>query len=235
MPQFTFEGPDGQQHTIEGPAGASKEQAFQMLQQHLGGQPAGGPDSTPGSMRATPGVLKSAASGLIQGAGAPGDLSNSVLGGAPAQQPVDKDTYYGKLVDALNAARKHLELPTTPQVGNAVGMQPTTPVTPLEKGVQGAANMIPGALMGGAPGARAAMGAAPAAAAVRGMGLSPQGPASSIAQGAAGAGDALQNQLLRQGLEHGAGTVGHLLGGPMGSMAAKAAVKYGPKVLGLDK
>ncbi len=242
MPTFTFEGPGGQRRTIEGPEGATREDAIKMLNQHLAAsQPAGGPDSTPNSLRSTPGMLKSAASGMIQGAGAPGDLSNSVLGGAPEQQPVDKETYYGKLVEALNAARKHLELPTTQQVGNTVGMQPTTPVTPAEKIVQGGATMVPGAMMGGAgAGARAAMGVAPAANAVRGMGLSPQGPASSIAQGAAGAapqgvGDALQNQLLKAGLEHGANAVGHLSGIPMAGTAARAAVKFLPKVLGFDK
>ncbi len=226
MPQFTFEGPDGQHHTIEGPQGATKEQAFQMLQQHLGGGQAA-PE--------TPGLLKSAASGLIQGAGAPGDLSNRVLGGAPAQQPVDQGSYYGKLVDALNAARKHLELPTTPQVGNAVGMQPTTPVTGAEKVVQSGASMVPGALMGGNPAGKAMMGSGPAAAAVRGLGMTPGGPASSVAQGAQGAGDALQSQLLKAGLEHGANAVGHAAGVPMVGTAIKAAIKYGPKVLGLDK
>ncbi len=228
MPQFTFEGPDGQRHSIEGPEGATKEQAFQLLQQHLG----------TGQAPQTPGIAKSAASGLIQGAGAPGDLSNSVLGGSPPQQPVDKDTYYGKLVDALNAARKHLELPTTQNVGNAVGMQPTSPVTPAEKVVQGAASAVPGALMGGGGATgRAMMGAGPAANAVRSMGLSPQGPASSVAQGAAsqGPGDALQNQLLKAGLEHGANAVGHLSGVPMVGTAARAAARYLPKMLGFDK
>ncbi len=217
MPQFTFEGPDKQQHTVEGPEGATKEQAFQILQQHLGTKP--GPQDTPG-------VLKSAASGLIQGAGAPGDLSNKILGNPPAQQPVDKETYYGKLVEALNSARKHLELPTTPQVGDTVGMQPTEPVTAAETIAQRGASMLPGALMGGAPTGRAMMGAGPAANAVRGMGMTPQGPASSIAQGAPqGAGDALQNQLLKAGLQAGA----HAVGGPMGGLAAH----FAPHVLRL--
>ncbi len=223
MPQYTFEGPDGQRHTIEGPEGSSPAEAFKILQQHLGAGQA-----------QSPGLLKSAASGLIQGAGAPGDLSNSVLGNAPPQQPVDRDTYYGKLVDALNMARKHLEMPTTPQVGNAVGMQPTSPVTPAEKVVQGGASMVPGALMGGAPTGRAVMGAAPAASAVRGMGMSPQGPASAVGGGggaAANPGDALQNQLLQAGLQHGASAIGHAIGGPLGGMAAK----FAPHVLRLMK
>ena len=237
MPQFTFEGPDGQRHTIEGPEGATSGEAFKLLQGHLGGAGAAAPQ--------TPGILKSAASGLIQGAGAPGDLSNSVLGNAPPQQPIDKDTYYGKLVDALNVARKHLELPTTPQVGNTVGMQPTNPVTPAEKIVQGGASMVPGALMGGAPTGRALMGAAPAASAVRGMGMAPQGPASSVA-GGANPGIAAQQGFLQQAakeagqgagakaIQYGAGALGHLVGGPVGGALGHAAARFAPKVLGLE-
>lgn len=37
MPVFDFAGPDGKIHSIEGPDGATPEQAFQMLQQHIGG------------------------------------------------------------------------------------------------------------------------------------------------------------------------------------------------------
>ncbi len=221
MARYEISTPNGK-YEVAGPEGMSEQQAYAHLQQHLGG---GGQQE-----QQTPGLAKSAASGLIEGAGAPGDLSNRVLGGAPAQQPIDKDTYYGKLVDALNVARKHLELPTTQQIGNTVGMQPTQPVTGAEKIVQGGASMLPGAVMGGAPGAgRAAMGAAPAANAVRAMGLAPaQGAASSsIPQ----AGNALQSQLLQQGLQHGASAVGHAVGGPLGGMAAKAAAQYIPKVL----
>ncbi len=228
MARYEISTPNGK-YEVAGPDGMSEQQAYAHLQQHLG---------QGGAQPETPGLLKSAASGLIQGAGAPGDLSNRVLGGAPAQQPIDKETYYGKLVDALNAARKHLELPTTQNVGNAVGMQPTTPVTGAEAAVQRGASMIPGALMGGNPAGKAMMGAAPAANAVRGMGLSPQGPASAVAARGGPAnspeavGPALQTQLLRQSIEHGAGTVGHLLGGPLGSMAGRAAARFAPKVLG---
>ncbi len=219
MPRITLEGPDGQRHTLEGPEGATPADAYKVLQQRMG------PQTTPD----TPGILKSAASGLIQGAGAPGDVSKSVLGNAPPQQPIDKDTYYGKLVEALNHARNALELPTTPQVGNAVGMQPSQPVTLPEKAVQMGARALPGIAMGGNLAGRAAMGAAPAANAVRGMAMSPQGPASSIG----GAGDALQNQLLKAGLQHGAGAVGHAVGGPIGGAIGNAIGRYGPKMLGM--
>jgi hypothetical protein len=36
MPAFTFTSPEGQKYTINGPEGATQEQAFAMLQQHLG-------------------------------------------------------------------------------------------------------------------------------------------------------------------------------------------------------
>ncbi len=224
MTTYTITGPDGKDYSIDGPPGQSQAQVVAQIQQHHQQQ----------QQPQTPGLLKSAASGLIEGAGAPGDLSNRALGNAPAQQPVDKDTYYGKLVDALNMARKHLELPTTPQVGNAVGMQPTEPVTTAEKVVQGGARMLPGAAMGGAPTGRALMGTGSAASGVRGMGMTPQGPASSVAGGGGNAGDALQNQLLKAGLEHGAGALGHATGVPFAGTAAKAAARYLPKMLGFE-
>jgi len=40
MPDFEFTSPDGKTYTVSGPAGATKEQAFQMLQTQLGSQPA---------------------------------------------------------------------------------------------------------------------------------------------------------------------------------------------------
>jgi hypothetical protein len=51
MTEFTFAGPDGKNHTIEGPEGATPEQAFAMLQQHLGGQ--GGAEKAPAASPAT--------------------------------------------------------------------------------------------------------------------------------------------------------------------------------------
>lgn len=38
MPDFEFTSPDGKTYTVTGPAGATKEQAFQMLQQQIGAQ-----------------------------------------------------------------------------------------------------------------------------------------------------------------------------------------------------
>ncbi len=226
MPDFTFEGPGGKQVTITGPPGSTREQAIEVLHQHLG---------TQNQAPETPGLLKSAASGLIQGAGQPGDLSKSVLGNAPPQQPVDSSTYYGKLVDTLNSLRQHLELPTTPQIGNAVGMQPTAPVTGVERAVQMGARAIPGMAMGGSMAGRAAMGAAPAANAVRGMGLAPQGPASPVGGAPAAqipqVGNQAQAGLLRQVAGEALKKGSDFLPFPLNHAARFA----GPKVLGLEQ
>lgn len=89
MPIFEFQGPDGKTHSIEGPDGATQEQAFQMLQKQLGGQ------SAPAASSASPApqeslasdVAKSAASGLEQGTataiGLPGDLASLAHSVAP--------------------------------------------------------------------------------------------------------------------------------------------------------
>ena len=220
MPTFRFEGPDGRKHEIEGPPGSTEEQALKILQQHVAAQ---SPPPEKYQAPPTPGLLRSAASGLIQGAGALGDVQapRALL---ESQQPVDSNTYYGKLVDALNKARGALEMPRSDQIGNAVGMQPTQPQTGAERIVQGAASAIPGALMGGSLAGRTAMGVAPAANAVRAMGMAPTGAVSPISGGAqAAAGNALQSQLLQQGLKYGGTAAAHALGGPIGGAIAHVA------------
>jgi hypothetical protein len=89
MPIFEFKGPDGKTHSIEGPEGATQEQAFQMLQKQLGGPSApAAPQESLGSD-----VAKSAASGLAQGTatavGFPGDMATLAHAIAP-QAVVDR-------------------------------------------------------------------------------------------------------------------------------------------------
>jgi hypothetical protein len=48
MPTFDFESPEGRKYTLTGPEGATPEQAFAVLQQHLAGQR----DSMPSPPRA---------------------------------------------------------------------------------------------------------------------------------------------------------------------------------------
>lgn len=43
MTDFTFTGPDGKSHVVTGPEGATQDQAFKILQQHLASQPGGAP------------------------------------------------------------------------------------------------------------------------------------------------------------------------------------------------
>lgn len=71
MPTFDFTAPDGKSYSVDGPDGATPEQAFKILQDHLGGpKPEGG--SSVGGIAKSLGT--GAAEGLIGLAGAPGDL-----------------------------------------------------------------------------------------------------------------------------------------------------------------
>lgn len=75
MPTFDFTSPEGKTYSVEGPDGATQEQAFQILQTQLGAaaKPA---ESSPSS--SIGGVAKSLGTGLVEGAiglaGLPGDL-----------------------------------------------------------------------------------------------------------------------------------------------------------------
>jgi hypothetical protein len=88
MPTFDFTAPDGKTHSIEGPEGATREQAFQMLQLKLGGQSApAAPKESFGSD-----LAKSVGSGLEQGTatalGLPGDVASLAHSVAP-QRVID--------------------------------------------------------------------------------------------------------------------------------------------------
>lgn len=54
MPQFTFTSPDGRAYDVTGPAGATKEQAFQMLHGHLNQPPPAAPGAPPPAPPAAP-------------------------------------------------------------------------------------------------------------------------------------------------------------------------------------
>lgn len=72
MTTFDFTAPDGKSYSVNGPEGATPEQAFQILQQQIGA-PAAAPSTGVGEDLA--GVAKSAPGRLVAGvAGIPGDL-----------------------------------------------------------------------------------------------------------------------------------------------------------------
>jgi len=76
MPTFEFTSPEGKSYSVDGPEGATPEQAYQILQSHLG-TPASSEGSSVG------GVAKSLGVGLAQGviglAGMPGDIYHAGL------------------------------------------------------------------------------------------------------------------------------------------------------------
>lgn len=57
MPTFDFTSPDGKTYSVDGPEGATSEQAFQMLQQHLGSQEATTPGGVPIGANGVPRVV----------------------------------------------------------------------------------------------------------------------------------------------------------------------------------
>lgn len=50
MPTFTFTSPDGKNYDVQGPDGATKEQAFSILQQRLGSTPGAAPAASTGAV-----------------------------------------------------------------------------------------------------------------------------------------------------------------------------------------
>lgn len=88
MPTFKFTSPEGKTYSVDGPEGATKEQAFQILQQSLGGA---APTAPQEGIAAD--VGKSVATGLAKGTaaavGLPGDLASLAHSIAP-QGVVDR-------------------------------------------------------------------------------------------------------------------------------------------------
>lgn len=95
MPDFEFTSPDGKTYTVTGPAGATKEQAFQMLQQQLGAKPQAKPfgQQLNDSIRDMPRQVGLTARYGIEGLGDGLDfLSSPIRGAMNAVLPTKKPT-----------------------------------------------------------------------------------------------------------------------------------------------
>jgi hypothetical protein len=85
MPKFTFTSPEGKTYDIEGPEGATKEQAFGILQQRIGGtnmpKPADAVPPKQPDQNMTAFVGGNLSKGVADVAGLPVDLANSAIEG----------------------------------------------------------------------------------------------------------------------------------------------------------
>lgn len=88
MPTFDFTAPDGKSYSVDGPDGATPEQAFQILQQHL----APAPQDAPGVGSDLLGVAKSAPGRIVTGlAGLPADIAHLYASDQNAPNPLGSE------------------------------------------------------------------------------------------------------------------------------------------------
>ncbi len=212
LPQYTFEGPDGQRHTIEGPEGSSSGEAFKILQGHLGGAgPAQGANATPQPAPADD--YRSKLSGALDAAlkalapswehnkpgyspykpAQPGNMPNDAV------NPVGNDAQMTAAIPGAGAARAAMNMPRPFQPGPP----PQSPVNinqmPTQQAMQNR------------------------------TGLGGQSPPSSPV-GGGNPGVSAQQGFLRQAAKEAISMGGHAMGGPLGGLAAR----FAPKVLGLE-
>jgi hypothetical protein len=108
MPTFEFTSPEGKSYTVDGPEGATPDQAFQILQQHLAGPQESGSPVTAG------GLAKAAGTGAVQGLGSPGDLREAGIGLLPESlQGIARSVLKGPLTFGIG------NLPTSQQTQGA--------------------------------------------------------------------------------------------------------------------
>lgn len=149
MPNFTFTGPQGQQITVTGPDGATPEQAFAIMQQHMGGNPA--QTKVPGYQASDTGQFTpiqnagqkaaaptgNAALGALQG------LSNSVLGAGNAMAAGAYATL--KPHSGMDEASQNFDTANQFLHGNQIGPSQDIKTEAARQAVQGAASTLAGA------------------------------------------------------------------------------------------
>lgn len=139
MPTFDFTSPDGKNYSVQGPDGATPEQAFQILQGQIGSTPPGPQGSS------TVGVAKSLGSGLGEGAiglaGLPGDvgqLASKIGSKLPDLPTPDQTTPLGRFLKLMrDESAKSASLPAAQGSGDLPGSYIPPTSDQLQKSVEG--------------------------------------------------------------------------------------------------
>lgn len=121
MSDFTFTSPEGKKYTVTGPEGATKEQAFEVLQKQIK------PDA-PAEPSTTMDVLKEGGKGLLRGAASfAGDMGEAVMG------PFGPSHHFANLKADLGFGEKPAPEPGYgEQIAHATGVE-ASPKTTLGK------------------------------------------------------------------------------------------------------
>lgn len=146
MPAFTFTSPDGKNYTVNGPDGASKEQAFAVLQSQMGQPPA--PNPIVDALHVIPGGLAKGVSNVV---GFPGTISDLISSGLDA----GLNSLTGANVHTAQSPFSSTSIQNA--IGNSVGGF-YAPQTTLGRYAETAASFAPYALGGEASLAERALG-----------------------------------------------------------------------------
>ncbi len=206
MPDFTFQGPGGKQVTVTGPAGATREQAIQILNQHLGEQPQQPIDKNDYYSK-----LSGMLDGLQQQLAPSWNHNNASYSPYKPAQPGNMPN------DAINPVGNDTQMATAAGVGGGLKALASLPQRPQPPPPQPPVNMnqLPTQQSFGAQMSR-------------NVGQGQASPTAPTPQ--ANPGIAAQQGLLRQVASEALKKGGSLLPFPLNHVA-----KFAPRVLGLEK
>jgi hypothetical protein len=167
MPDFTFTSPDGKNYTVTGPEGATKEQAFQILQGQLSSGTAKSEDTSRTPESAAGFVTGNLAKGAVESVSSIAEKAQDVLD-APAKTINYLADKFGKGAAKNNAQAPELgkATPISPESSQAALnkaapnlMESAEPKTPSEKYAAAALQALPSAIGGEGTLAQRAIGA----------------------------------------------------------------------------
>jgi hypothetical protein len=160
MPTFDFTAPDGKNYTVEGPEGATQEQAFQILQQQIGTpQAAPEPDMLEDAAKSVGAGLANATAGTL---GMGGDVRSllsagtSAIGGAIGVEPDRVQAFKDLMSRAASmtaTGKAFANAPTSRQIKDSATNPVVSPDYEPQTAVGGylktGAEFLPGMLAGG--------------------------------------------------------------------------------------